>query len=306
MNRPVLVVGASGMLGQRVASALLAGGAPVRAAGRHPRKLAGLVASGAQAVVLDLARPDSFAGALDGVETVFTAAHGLMDRSGRGPELVDAEGMWRLIDAAVAGGVRRFVHTSAQDAEPDSQAAFTRAKHVAERHLRASGLDWTIVRPSAFADLYAHEMIGSKVAAGKTVWLLGRGTTRRNFVAVDDVVTIASRALLDGCFSRQTVAVMGPDNMTEREVAALYGRLAGRPARVRSLPVGLARFLGRALRPIHAGPYSLISFLTAQEGRTDLIANAAPMAERLGRSPIGLEALARQRLRERAGIPAVG
>ena len=299
MPQMILVVGANGMLGRRVTEALLARGVGVRATSRQPDKLAWARSGGAEVAALDLARPGGFVSALAGVDTVFTAAHGLMDRSGRGAERIDAEGTRSLIDAASAAGVRRFVYTSAQDAEPGSPAAFTRAKYAAERHLRASGLDWTILRPSAFADLYAQAMIGEKVLAGKTAWLIGSATTRRNFVVVDDVVTIALRALLDGCFSRERIEIVGPDNFTEREVAALYGRLSGREARVRTVPIGLARLIGRGLWPIHAGPHSLISFLIAQEGRRDLVADAADMARRLGRPPTRLESFARERLSRR-------
>lgn len=299
VERKCLVIGASGMLGRRVTAGLLARGARVLATGRNPDKLAEARAAGAEVAMLDLTQPDGFEATLSGIDTMFTAAHGLMDRSGHGAEWIDEEGMCRLIDAAIAAGVRRFVHTSAQDAAPDSPAAFTRAKHAAERHLRASGLDWTILRPAAFADLYAQAMIGDRVIAGKTVWLLGPGTTRRNLVAVDDVVAIALRALIDGGFSRETVEVTGPDNLTEREVAALYSRLSGRAARVRSIRVGLARRLGRLLRPIHGGPHSLLSFLTAQDGRDELVADGTGMAERLGRLPIRVETLARERLGDR-------
>lgn len=296
MDRPILIVGASGMLGSRVARMLLARGARVRAAGRRLDKLAGLVESGAQAVTLDLARPDSFPDALAGVGAVFTAAHGLMDRSGHGPERLDADAMCRMIDAAAEAGVRRFVHTSAQDAAPDSPAAFTRAKFAAEQHLRASTLEWTILRPSAFADLYGQAMIGNRVAAGRTVWLIGPGTTRRNLVAVDDVATIAVRALLEDRFIREIIEVTGPDNLTEREIAALYGQITGQRVQVRNLPGGLVRVLSRALQPIHGGPGSLIAFLTAQNGRDDLCSDVGAMAERLGRPSIALQALAREAL----------
>ena len=292
----ILVVGASGKLGRRVAGELLTRGADVRAAGRKPSKVDELAARGAETVVLDLTRPDSFAAALAGVEAVFTAAHGLMDRRRNGNVRIDVEGMKRLIDAAQAAGVRRFVHTSAQNAAPNSPVAFTRVKWEAERHLQASGLDWTVLRPSAFADLYAHDLIGKQVLAGPTVWLLGSGETRRNLVAIDDVALMAVLALLERRFSREVVEVSGPDNLTEREVAALYGRLSGKPVRVRSLSPATVRTIGRVAGPFHGGVRNLLSFISELEGRSDLIADASGMAERLGRPPTSMETFVRARL----------
>jgi uncharacterized protein YbjT (DUF2867 family) len=289
----ILVIGASGMLGSRVAGELLARGANVRAAGRKPARLGELAARGAETVALDLTRPETFASALAGVEAVFTAAHGLMDRRRDGTARVDVEGMRRLIDAAEGADVRRFVHTSAQNASTDSLVAFTRAKAAAERHLQASRLDWTILRPSAFAELYAHELIGRHVLAGRTAWLLGSGDTRRNLVAVDDVALITVRALLEGRFSRELVEVAGPDNLTEREVAALYGRLSGKRVRVRCLPPALLRAIARVAGPFHGGVRNLLTFITDLEGRPDLVANASGMAERLGRPPIDMAAFVR-------------
>lgn len=292
----ILVVGASGLLGGRVAAALLGRGARVRAGGRKPAKLSGLAAQGAEVAALDLARGEGLDEALAGVEAVFTAVHGLMDRSRRGVARVDVEGQRRLIDAAVTAGVKRFVLTSVQNAAPDSPVAFPRAKAEAERHLQASGLGWTILRPTAFADLHAHEMVGKAVLAGKTVWLLGRGTTPRNFVAVDDVAAVAVQALLDGRFSRQVLEVGGPDNLTDREVAALYGRLAGRPVRVRSLPKGMVRLLGRLAAPFHGGVRNLLTFITDLDGRPDLQFDASGMPALLGRPPTSLESFVRSKL----------
>ncbi len=292
----IIVVGASGRLGRAVTAELLARGRKVRAGCRRPAKATALAASGAEIVKLDLEDPHSIAAALAGGEAVFTAIHGLTGRRRNNVARVDVDGQRRLIDAANKAGARRYVLTSVQNASVDSPIGFTRAKSIAEQHLIHSGLDYTILRPSAFADLYAHDLIGAAVLAGKPVRLLGSGDTRRNLVAVADVALVAVRALLEEGFSRRVVAIGGPDNITDREVAALYGRLSGKPVRIRALSVRTLRLIAAIIGPLHPGVRNLLTFITQMEGRGDLNFDASEMPSILGREPTSLEAFVTSRI----------
>ncbi len=59
----------------------------------------------------------------------------------------------QLIDAAKVAGAKYFIFVSVQGASPDSPLEFFRIKYRTEEYLRASGLNFTILRPSAFMDL---------------------------------------------------------------------------------------------------------------------------------------------------------
>jgi len=134
------------------------------------------------------------------------------------------------------------------------------------------------------------------VLAGKTAWLLGSGDTRRNMVAVADVARVAVRALLEDGFSRRVIAIGGPDNVTEREVAALYGRLSGKPVTLRSLSPRTLRLIGRLAGPFHGGVRNLLTFITQLDGRDDLGFDASEMAALLGYPPTSLEDFVRARV----------
>ncbi|TVQ44681.1 MAG: NAD-dependent epimerase/dehydratase family protein, partial [Gammaproteobacteria bacterium] len=159
----ILVVGARGCLGSAVSRRLLARRLSVRVASRRPDNLADLLACGAEPMCVDLRRPETLAIACEGVDTVFAAAHGLLGRGANRSEAVDLDGHRALIDAACAAGVRRFVYTSVLGAAPDHPVDFWRSKFAVERHLEASGLAFTILRPSAFMDIHAHRLIGRAV-----------------------------------------------------------------------------------------------------------------------------------------------
>ena len=127
---------------------------------RNPDHVGDLDAAGAQAVVLDLegASTDGVATALDGADAVVFAAGGGPNSGAARKETVDKGAAILLADAAAQAGVRRYVMVSSMGtdkADPDSDDIFQvylRAKKAADDYLRASELDWTIVRPGALTD----------------------------------------------------------------------------------------------------------------------------------------------------------
>lgn len=303
----ILVAGAGGRLGGAVTAALLERGHDVRAGYRARSGARAPDGARAEAATLDLRRPATFAAALEGVDTIFTAVHAMTARAADSIARVDIEGHKRLIDAAAAAGVRRFVYTSALGAASDHPAPLLRAKAEVERHLAGSGLDHVILRPGAFMELYAHELIGAAVLAGKPVRLLGTGAVRRNLVSVADVAAIAVAALETESFSGRIIAIGGPDNLTDRDIADLYARLSGKPARISAIPPAIVRLLAAVLAPFHAGASHILRFSAALEGRDDLDFDASGMAALLGRQPVSLADFARARLGSgRARVRAAG
>ena len=93
-----------------------------------------------------------------GADAVVFAAGGGPDGNAARKETVDKGAAVMLADAAAAAGVRRYLMVSAmgtENADPDSDDVFQvylRAKQAADDHLRASDLDWTIVRPGRLTD----------------------------------------------------------------------------------------------------------------------------------------------------------
>lgn len=266
----ILVVGATGRLGRAIAERLLQDGVPFRAACRSAAKARSLFARGVEVVEIDLERGTGIAEAMAGAERVVTCIHGLLGRSRHSIRRVDVDGHRRLIDAAVEARVERFVYLSALGASPDHPSEFWRAKARTEEYLKNSGLNYVILRPSAFMELYAHDLIGAPVLRGRRVFLLGSGNSRRNLVAVADVAEAARLALFQPDLAGQTLVVGGPDNPTEREVAQLYASLSSRPAKVRAVPAPLLRVLAAAISPLHAGVGHVLRLPMQLAGREDL------------------------------------
>ena len=147
----VLIAGANGKIGQHLVRKMAGSQHIARAMVRKPDQAQALERLGAtETVVADLEQDCSHA--LKGCDAVvFTAGSG----PHTGPEKtidVDQNGAIRLIDAAKAAGVRRVLLVSSMRADAPEKAPekihhYLRAKQQADEHLRASGLDFTLVRP---------------------------------------------------------------------------------------------------------------------------------------------------------------
>jgi uncharacterized protein YbjT (DUF2867 family) len=153
----VLVAGGHGKIALRLLRLLAADGHRARGLVRKPGQAADLEALGAVAVLGDLeadASLDEYVRGADAV--VFAAGAG----PGSGPErkrTVDLGGAVKLVDAALAVGVRRYVMISSigahrPDAASGSMRPYLEAKAEADRYLIASGLEYTIIRPGSLTD----------------------------------------------------------------------------------------------------------------------------------------------------------
>ena len=155
----IVIAGAHGNVARRLARLLVARGDRVRGLIRNPDHADDLRADGSEPVLLDLeaAAPDEVAQALDGADAVvFAAGAG----PGSGPErklTVDRDGAIKLLTAARAADVPRYVMISSVGAEnppadDDVFSVYLRAKAEADRALVESDRDWTIVRPGFLTD----------------------------------------------------------------------------------------------------------------------------------------------------------
>lgn len=129
----ILVTGASGNAGGAVVRALATAGLPGRALVRKPVELPG----GIEPVYGDLNRPESFVDALPGVSGIFL--------------LSGYDGVEELLDNAVRAGVRKVVLLSSSSLDSaDTSNAIAAYHQAAEEAVKASGLEWTFLRPNSF------------------------------------------------------------------------------------------------------------------------------------------------------------
>jgi uncharacterized protein YbjT (DUF2867 family) len=306
-TRPLhLVVGASGALGSRVARRLLAEGGRVRAASRDPARLASLAELGAEPVRLDLLEPDQFGAALDGVDRVVLASHGLVPPSRRNtPAAVDGEGARCFIDAAAVAGVRRLVFVSVADADREA-TVFARVKRATERHLERAGVAWTVLRPSIFMENHALVLLGEPLRAGKPVPFFGSGSEPLNWISADDVAAEVARVLRDPEAEGAVRELRGVDRMSRRDALALLERAVGKTARRQHLPVPVVRLVRAASGALHPGVHALLDLALDEIARGGDPADGAERADVVGTTRLAdvVAAWAREHAASVAGAAA--
>ena len=246
----ILIVGASGRLGGTIAKRLLAQGKAVRLMTRTPSNLVHLKQQGAEVVSGDLRNPASLLSACEGVEQVLAAAHALTGKGDNNPQTVDDAGNRQLIDTARAAGVKHFVFLSILGASPDAPVEFFRIKYHTEEYLRTSGLSFTIIRPSAFMDLWA-QLIGLPILEQGKTTIFGRGNNPINFVAVEDVARFVCIAFENSRTRNEVIEVGGPENLTLNQVAETFERVSGRQAKKRHIPLPMMRAMSILMQPIN-------------------------------------------------------
>ena len=156
----VAIIGGHGKVALQLAKDLAANGHQVSSLFRNPDHVSEVAATGAEPVVADVEKLDTpqLAELLSGHDAVVWSA-GAGGGSAERTYAVDRDAAIRSMEAAEQAGVRRYVMVSYMGAgkdhgvDPDNSFyAYAEAKAAADEHLRRSGLDWTILGPSALTD----------------------------------------------------------------------------------------------------------------------------------------------------------
>jgi uncharacterized protein YbjT (DUF2867 family) len=240
----IAIFGGTGTLGRQLVPLLAAQGLPIRVISRHGRPAdADPWPATVKEVAGDVRDRAVLDAALDGVDTVVSAIAGFGGPDALGSRAVDRDGNIGLIDAARRAGVSTFVMLSIHDAGPRHPIELFRDKWAAEEALRASGLAWTIIRPTAYLEAWLGLVGRPLVETGRTR-IFGTGRNPINFVSVADVARFVQLAIADSSLRQTAIEVPGPENVTLDQLAALAETASGRTGRKGHVP----RVMMRAVR----------------------------------------------------------
>ena len=228
----IIIAGGTGRLGTQVVTRLAGRGLPVRVLTRDPERARPLSHLGVEVARCDVRDIAGVRSALEDATTVVSAVQGFAGPGRVSPKSVDRDGNANLIDCAEAVGAE-VILMSVVGASPDNPMDLFRAKYAAEERLRRSHTPWTIIRSTAFVELWAEIMVKPIV--------FGRGANPINFVSVRDVAAVVERAVIDPQLRGTVIEVGGPADITFNELAALLHQEGGRPVKVRHIPPWLLR-----------------------------------------------------------------
>lgn len=248
----VLVTGATGFIGRRVAAELASRGTPVRALSRAPST----TVQGVEPVPGDILDLPSLTKAFQGVDSVVHLAAVIREHGGSTFRRVNYEGMRNVLEAARAAGVQRLVHASTIGATSDPSYHYLHSRWLAEQEVARSGIPYTILRFSVGfgeGDEFFN-VLAAQVKLAPVVPVIGTGKARFQPIAADDV----ARCLV-ACLDRQdlagkTLEVGGPDHLTYDQMLDLVSETIGTRIIKLHLPAGMARPAVWAMERIMARP----------------------------------------------------
>ena len=246
----IVVAGGSGTLGTRVLALLGDRGLNLRILTRDPDKARSIVGSKAEIVPGDVTNATSLGRAVAGARTVVSAITGFGPARDVSPRTVDWQGNANLIRAAKAAGVEHFILLSVCQAAPDHPIELFRMKYRAEEELRASGLAWTIIRPTAYMETWIH-FLGEPLLETGTTRVFGRGANPINFVSAHDVAGFVDLAVKDQAMRGATVDAGGPENLTMSQVVETFQAVTGARGKVSHVPLPMLRAMSSLMKPFN-------------------------------------------------------
>ena len=251
----VAIFGGTGFVGSYLVDRLLADGHTPRVLVRQGSASKLRQPERHETVTGEIGDADAVARCLEGAEAAIYNIGLIREFPRRGItfEAMHYAGAVTAIDAALRGGVRRFVLMSANGVKPGG-TAYQSTKFRAEQYLSSSGLDWTVFRPSVvfgdprglqeFCTQLRDEMIAPPLPAPlfhEGLWPGGAGRFRMSPVAVEDVAAAFSASLAEPASVRRIFPLGGPDALEWREIIARIAAASGKKKLTVPAPVGVMR-----------------------------------------------------------------
>ncbi|MCP3104501.1 NAD(P)H-binding protein [Myxococcus sp. K15C18031901] len=263
-NSPILILGARGKTGRRVADRLERLGRSIRTASRTGKTR------------FDFTDPTTWASALAGVTTVY-----VVPMSGEQP--AEPQAVQRFFKQAEESGARRMVLLSVRGPKgtPDP------AQEPLERALQKSSMQWTILRPSWFAQNFSEGIFAEDIRSGQLAAPAGDG--HEAFIDVEDIADVATAALIDERHAGKVYELSGPEGLSFETAVHKIATALGKP--VQYLPVAPEKYVPMQIAaglPAEVAEVVAQLFDAIREGAGSYVSDGVRQA--LGREPRSFDA----------------
>ncbi|EPF9728034.1 SDR family oxidoreductase [Vibrio fluvialis] len=266
MNK-VLVLGASGHVGQPLVAELLAKGEQVKAASRS-----GQAFGAAEGVVFDFADPTTFDAAFDGVDRAYVMLPG---------GYVESKALLEpVIQAATERNVK-VVFQSVLGVDADDSIPYRQVEIALEN----SGVPYVILRPNWFADNF-HTYWKAGIDQGVIGVPAGEG--KSSFIDVRDIASSAAAALTTNRFDNQAFNLTGPEALSYVQAAQKISAALGKPVAYQAMEEGAFCDLLKSVGvPADYAEFLTSIFYPVREGWTAGVSDA--VATLTGKAPRSLD-----------------
>ncbi|MBI5512813.1 MAG: NAD(P)H-binding protein [Deltaproteobacteria bacterium] len=297
--RRVLVLGAGGFVGRHLLDALRQRGLEPRALVRDPARAQAALGARAEGLALvagDVTDRASVLRACEGCDALVHLVAVEFEKGAMTFERVHVEGTEHTVSAAAEAGLRRVVYLgqiSPGGAMPSLR--FTYTKWLGEERVRASGLDYTVLRAGLVlgpGDHFLREV--TKLSRLPVVPLAGGGGTLFQPLGVWDLAEALARCVSDTGTVGETLDLAGPERVTYRALTARALVALGRPRPLVALPSAALwgpAWLAQAVLPRPPLTPDLLRLLAI-----DNVTDQSALGALLGREPAGVDEVLRRAL----------
>jgi len=258
MNK-VILFGATGNLGKKIAEELKDNSFDVTAVVRNEKK-AKEISHLAKHIVADVTNPQSLSGICNDFDIVISSLGKSVspnDKSKPSFREIDLNANSHILDEAVKSGVKKFIYISALHAENYPHLEYFHTHHQFSERLIQSGIDYSIIKPpalfSAFIDLIDLAKKGRLVTMGK-------GDKLTNPIYEGDLAKFCIEAI------HQTNAIIeagGKEVLTRRQINEIIQKITNPNKKVRTVPMGLIKAFLPLIKLGSKNMYDKIAFFTA-------------------------------------------
>jgi uncharacterized protein YbjT (DUF2867 family) len=259
----ILLAGATGYLGSYLLNELIEKQNQVIAIVRKPDALKKTNENYLEIKQAEVTKPETLKDICKGIHTVISTVGITRQKDGLTYMDVDYQANMNLLEEAKKAGVKHFVYVSAINGDKYRHLKIFEAKEKFVDALKASGLNYTIVRPNGFfSDMkdFLH------MAKSGRVYLFGSGHQKFNPIHGEDL----ARAIVDSLEDRnKELTIGGPDILSLNEISEFALKALNKPIKISHLPDGLRRLTLWSLRtftPVKTyGPIEFFLTLMAKD-----------------------------------------
>jgi uncharacterized protein YbjT (DUF2867 family) len=297
----LLVTGGTGFIGSHLIDRLRQLDIAVRAVVRHPAREKELRSLGVDVVSGDIADAASLKQAAHGCDRVIHLVGIIQEARGATFRGVHVEGTRNVLAAAKAAGARQFLFLSALGTRPGAKSAYHRTKWEAEELVRASGIPFTILRPSLVygaGDLFTLRL-SNMIRLSPVLPVVGSGASKIQPLHIDDLISCIVKAVSSDAFVNEMYELGGPEQLTYKEVTTFIAEAMGVRRPVLHLPLIVMKAAARAFEiALPTPPVTTDQLIMLQE---DTVCPLRDMRDAFGVEPVRFREGLRRFLRKAAG-----
>lgn len=230
IKKTVLLAGATGYLGKYISKELIARNINTKIIVRNPVKAIPLAYDFVEIIPAEVTRPETIKGHFAGVDTVISTVGITRQQEGLTYMAVDYRANMNLLEEAKKAGVKKFIYVSVINGQLHRNLKLVEAKEAFVDKLKASGLEYTIIRPNGFFSDMRNFL---KMAEKGSVYIFGKGKKKFNPIHGADLAQVCVDAINS---NQNEIVVGGPDILTHYEVAEMALLTSGKPINIIHVP----------------------------------------------------------------------